>query len=516
LEEKSINLGENYNKFNFWFNPIPGLIIVGIIGLLIRLYFIDTEVPLVEDSYQYFSFAIDKSLLQESSSVIIQLEKFWPTLLSIFFSITNFENFLGYMALQKFITVGLSVITIIPVYYLCKQFFNRQYAVIGTALFVLEPHIIQNSLTGLSEPLFIFVGTIAFAIFFNKNSKISTISFGVFAVFAMIRSQGIIIFPIIATVFLIRFRNEPNLIRNFLIGIAIFLVIIGLFMIIRGNESSDDVLFLQINQASENILDSSNQNEGIFSDRPITGTSVLLKKIAQSMIPIFGIFVPFGIFEIIKNKSRDGRLIFVILIISLASSIYIFSRINDIRYILWLYPILVVISIFTIKRIVNNLENKNAFVFLFFIGILLFVGYFLVSEDISQRNNESYKFAGYVYSNTEVINWYVQVGYIESIRLTELDSFPISSSDLPPPKINIIELNPYKYFSIEEFVRDGKDLGLTHLVVDDTSKKYSILDDVFYNESRFPYLEKIYDTKENGYTSYHGKIFEINYVLFKN
>jgi hypothetical protein len=40
------------------------------------------------------------------------------------------------------------------------------------------------------------------------------------------------------------------------------------------------------------------------------------------------------------------------------------------------------------------------------------------------------------------------------------------------------------------------------------------LNEIFHNENEFPFLIKIFDSKNEGY-DYHVKIFEINYNLFR-
>ena len=66
------------------------------------------------------------------------------------------------------------------------------------------------------------------------------------------------------------------------------------------------------------------------------------------------------------------------------------------------------------------------------------------------------------------------------------------------------------YNSLQEFLIDSKDNGLTHLVIDNSSTRPIFLKDVFNNEKNFPYLIKEYDSKDRG-LNYHVKIFKIDY-----
>ena len=47
----------------------------------------------------------------------------------------------------------------------------------GSALFAFEPHLIQNSLLGLTEPLYIFLVISSLVLFLSKNKKLTYVSY---------------------------------------------------------------------------------------------------------------------------------------------------------------------------------------------------------------------------------------------------------------------------------------------------------------------------------------------------
>ena len=69
--------------------------------------------------------------------------------------------------------------------------------------------------------------------------------------------------------------------------------------------------------------------------------------------------------------------------------------------------------------------------------------------------------------------------------------------------------------ALSEFISFDKNDGLTHVVVDNNPNRPEFLKDVFYNEEKFSYLTKIYDSSEHGY-EYHLKIFRIDYEKFES
>ena len=76
-------------------------------------------------------------------------------------------------------------------------------------------------------------------------------------------------------------------------------------------------------------------------------------------------------------------------------------------------------------------------------------------------------------------------------------------------------IETYGFYSLNEFIVYGEREGLTHIVVDDNQNRSEFLKDVFGNEEKYVYLNKIYDSSEHGY-DYHLKIFRIDYEKFES
>jgi hypothetical protein len=67
--------------------------------------------------------------------------------------------------------------------------------------------------------------------------------------------------------------------------------------------------------------------------------------------------------------------------------------------------------------------------------------------------------------------------------------------------------------SLEEYIEFGKNNGLTHLVIDDSTKRPDFLRDVLHNSQKYPYLKQVFDSDNVGF-KYHAKIYEIDYDEF--
>ena len=111
----------------------------------------------------------------------------------------------------------------------------------------------------------------------------------------------------------------------------------------------------------------------------------------------------------------------------------------------------------------------------------------------------------------KVITYYSQAQYLGNVRIIESNEFPILREELPPA---IITIYPDKYETFQEYISNNKENGLEYVIVDEGDWRSKFLDDVFQNEESYPYLHKIFDSKDIGYKNYHAKIFKINFDEF--
>ena len=105
-------------------NVVIFLFILASIGIIIRLYYFPYGIPISLDGLLYFWYASDTSSLGHIPSDYSFPNNLWPLTLSVLFSVVRSDNFLDLMYVQRFATIVISVATIIPMYLLCKKFFD--------------------------------------------------------------------------------------------------------------------------------------------------------------------------------------------------------------------------------------------------------------------------------------------------------------------------------------------------------------------------------------------------------
>ena len=202
------------------------LSIIFTIGLIIRLYYLPFDVPIILDGQFYFWYANDMSILGKIPIEYNAHNNFWSSILSVFFAINPSNEILDYMNFQRTLSAVISTLTIFPMYYLCKKFVSNNYAILGAAFFILDPRIIMNSLFGITEPIYFLIGITIILFSLNRNEKFYYISFGLAAILSLIRYEGLIILVPLTITFFWKFKVNRKSISKYGLCILIFLLVI--------------------------------------------------------------------------------------------------------------------------------------------------------------------------------------------------------------------------------------------------------------------------------------------------
>ena len=180
-----------------------GVIVIS--AFIVRIYFLNFEIPLTNDALNYFFYALDIKINNQIPVNYSPANPGWGIFLSAIFSNFESQSVIDYMNLQKMVSVSLSALTVLPIYFLCKKFFRTSYSLLGALLFGLEPHLIQNSLFGISDSLYILLVVISFLLYLNENKKMVYISFVIIGFSTIVRAEGIfIIFTFLIMFFVIK------------------------------------------------------------------------------------------------------------------------------------------------------------------------------------------------------------------------------------------------------------------------------------------------------------------------
>jgi len=503
------------------------LIISG--GFIFRYIFFPFDIPLVLDSLGYFWYGIDLSVAKDFPTTYSLANNLWPTFLSFFFSLTNSENYLDFMFIQRNISILFSVMTAIPVYFLAKRFVKKDIALIAPLFFIFEPRIIINSFSGVTEPMFIFFVVSTLALFFSNEKKLILFSFVLAGIFCLVRYEGLMI---VISMFIIMFwrfiREKKGLVYPFG-AIGIFLIVITPMMLIQTDTLGYDGLFSHVGAGANVVI-----RDSFFSAGPETvqffpeiGLSNFLKLLGWILIPSYIIFLPIGIFYFFKNKENKKIELIIIGLCAIIPALYAYSRgISDTRYLLVIYPILIIFALNCIDWLTRKWPRQYNFKIIIIVFLITTSFIFLSFKDENEHNREAFEIAEEVTSRTNVINHSYHMNtdclmcgqfevpeakYYRSANIANLQTFPVLRAEMQD-RIEFVEL--VEHDSLESYIEFGRKQGLTYLVIDHSDNQPPFLQDVFIHEEKYPYLLKEFDSKDFGY-QYHVKIFRIDYEVLK-
>ena len=489
------------------------LSIIFLVGIIIRLYYTPYDIPITFDGSAYFLHAVDITILGHLTNYNLA-HSGWPEFLSLFFMIFYFENFMDYMNLQRILSVILSGMTIIPIYFICRKYFDNYYSLIGATIFAFEPRIIINSTLGITEPLYIFAITLGILFFLNSNKKIIFLSFGFFAWATIIRAEGQFWFVIFTALYFLRFRKSRKDCIMFVIALMIFLLVLSPFVIHRVQCCETDGIFGRIlGELSmyENKVEVIEENKiSLYGPNWING----IKLFGWSLIPIFIIFIPIGLIPIFKQLKYPNYLLVLVPTVLAIPIMYSVSVAPDTRYVYPLFPIFCVISLFGIKWIVSNFDNKKLILGIIISSIVVGSIIFLDFKKIDYNyDEESYEISKLIIEDIKGVNTGTNaVGFFKVVEIENI--WPIIKSPGELSKnLKINQFSAKDFSSLDEFIEFGKKNGLTHLVIDNDYNMQDFFIDVYNNEEKYQYLLKEYDSAEHGY-NYHVKKFKINYEYF--
>jgi len=494
-------------------NNVPlSLTIICAISIFFRIYYFPYEIPLTHDAVSYFWYAIDTNILGHFPTDYKFPNTGWPMLLSLFFGIFHSNNFVDYMTVQRLGTIVISVLTIIPVYFLCKKFFNNSISLMGALLFAFEPHIIQNSLLGLTDTLYIFLVTGSFVLLQSSNKKLVYLSFAIAALSALVRYEGILFIIVLTTIFFIRFRKERKIVLKYALAFSIYVLVLLPISYVRIQSTGEDGLTNQI-VAGATVTTNIAYNQSDISPSLVlflsNGIVNLIKYTGWVMIPYFVILVPIGVILGFKRKNPHYFGIILSIIVLAIPALYAYAReIQETRYLLVLMPFFSVLSLFIIDSIANKTSRRKLFFILLIVCIFASSWIFLELKKVDQEHErEAFAIAQQVAKFTKVTNVYEPESKYLKIA-TIGDDFPTLRSSTPPT----ITLST-DYTSIADFIKSNKEISLTHIVADDNKNRPNFLKDLFSHDEKYPYLVKVFDSSDNGF-KYHVKIYKIDYEKF--
>ena len=527
------------------------LVIISLISLSFKLYLTDFSIPVNSDNLSY----VLNGIAHTNGDFMHPPQRAigWSVFLSLFFNFMESENFLDYSNLAKIVSIGVSTSTIFLIYFVGRKFFDQRYSITVSCLFAFLPHLNYNSSLALSEPIFILAVLGSFYFLLHEKSKFIILSLILAGAAYWIRLNGIVIFFIISLTYLLTFKKSRTFLRNYGIGIVLFIIIISP-MLIQKNDLYGDPFYssYQGTMFSNNYEDLiSNidagaktsafeyiENKGILSfieNFIFIGIINSLTILAKLSFPYLFILLPFGImfsFRAFDQKSKYIKINWIFILSSFFSLCMIIAVVPEKRFLLFLLPSLILFSVIPLQRVIEyglntfsfSRKQKDLFLVIILCIIIILSGLFTLRYEKTDSVLESEKidFAHFALKNLDgntLRDFGGATDYVTDVILLEHNNFKDFQMDY---WIDKSERKKYDFKTISisatdlnELIMKGENLDLKYLISNDKNTFfYPFIDHIYHNENDYPYLVKIFDSNNSGYTKFKIKIFEIDYDKF--
>ena len=529
--------------------------IIVVISIPLKLYTVDFSIGIHYDDMEYVLDAIQYS---EGDFFLDQKKNpGWPLFLTPFISLLNSEHFLDYSNFARILTLTISTITIFPIYVLARKFFSEKYSVVAASLFAFEPHLNYNSGTPFSEPLVILILITTMIFILHDKTKYHYLAF-VFAGFCWwIRLEAI--YPVIAIIliYFVIHRSKPNSLRNFSLCMVFLLITISPLFIQRDLQFDDPFYVwwggtILAENFSEHLISPEDagitdfvEKHGVLGlmDRYVNGLANLFNVLFRILYPYLFILIPFGIlFSLrpIEQKLKHIKTNWIMILSLIAVLAIPFAIIEERRFLFALFPFVIILSTIPIQRVTNyglstfsfNERQKSVFLVIV-VGVVLLLsttftmkvgefGYGLPNSVLEHEKIEFTKylvenFDGRILHDEDVIDYlvYVSLALDDNADFKEFKS-PRGKDPYPdlyePGKVVWLQVNGK---TIEELITNGETIGLKYIgILEKGSGFFPFMNDLYYNEEKYPYMEKIFDSNEMNYKEFKIKAFEIDYEKF--
>lgn len=495
--------------------PIFVLPIIMLIGLSLRAYFTPWHLP--TESFDAFVFMIEGQNYSNGDFSTLGHRFLWPMFLSTFFVIFRFDSYFEYMTLVRIVSVTVSTLSIPVIYAIAKRFVDTKYALLSAVFFAVEPNLIENSIFGITEPLFILLGLISFYFIIHKNEKYFPLAF-VFAGLAFdTRINGIVLILLLVIVSIIKARNQKSSYSRILVGFGILFAVAApvnlIYPALEGNRVlpyvGDAVTTISEGQEYYSTTGSTENSSSGILQNSIKNTVLNMFRIT---IPYLIILFPYGMIVSLKSLNFEKKILFLVIILSIAIAVPQHAISNEYRNLFFIIPFLCIFSAITFEKLTEKIELKNLFLTILIAGLILISASFLKDRyDIDEAYFiEKDSFGKYIADNLNgKITGNVRLEVIRNMNNLESGAYffneKLSVYDPGTPINSVSELMDYCYQN-----------KIDYLIVEQKKieKHFPVFTTNEFNENT-NFLEKIYDTEESDYKKLRAKIFRINYNVYE-
>ena len=248
--------------------------------------------------------------------------------------------------------------------------------------------------------------------------------------------------------------------------------------------------------------------------------------------PFLIVFLPFGIlfsFRAFDQEKKSVRSIWILLLITLSSFILYFAVIPEKRLIYHIFPFIIILCVIPLQRVVKyglttfwfSKKQKNYFL----VGIMAVI--IILSFTYTTRYDtidpvldyERIEYGKYLNNNLD--GKILDAGYtLQGLKYAKLDgssgAFKNYKTNMGVDALTDNKLHEVVIYgkTLDDFLSNAQEYDLKYLSINSNSvfeTWYPYFENIYHNEDDYPFLIKVYDTKDMKFEKFHVKTFEIDY-----
>ena len=248
----------------------------------------------------------------------------------------------------------------------------------------------------------------------------------------------------------------------------------------------------------------------ITDNKYLSATITELIHLVRISVPYLGIFALFGFAVSLTKLNWQTKLIITVIVVSLIVAIPQYTKSVEFKNLFFITPFFALFAGLGIEYIAFDKKIKNILLVCLVLGLLL-ASYYFLSERQPETDLilEKEKFGKFVVSNFKgkitATNWNYIFHNIEyPIGKTLTESMSKASIILKTPNFVIHNQN-----ELVEFIQTNT---IDYLIIDDEGDiRLPTSLDIYFNEEKYPFLKKVFDSDSDDYLKYRVKIFEVDY-----
>ncbi|CAI9831688.1 membrane hypothetical protein [Nitrosopumilaceae archaeon] len=501
---------------------IAVLSVIVAVALGLRLAYVDPGVHLTGDAVGYLRYAMSAAMQGALPADYAPANNGFPAFMSLFLSGDLHADMLA----QRLATVSLSALTVIPIYSIARRFLPAWPALVAPAIFAVEPSIAWSAQMGLLEAPFALLVTSALACFLSGDRRVALLAFPLLSAATLVRGEGNIVLIAFFIFYAARFRSRRTVLE-LLLALLVASLILAPMISYRVDVNGTDAIFDRTFDAAGGRLlgipgaatpvdpgDAGPQLGAGWEPRP--NNLLMLGELV--LLPVM-LLVPYGLYRTFKMEARHATVSMLFLLMILVSIMVMSYGWFISRYLFWMVPLSCVLAAFAVWRLSCCHRRRD-------LAALAVTGVIVASSVALMEERPDYG---------PTMQWYEINGMVletvgTSLALQETRPllYPLILDDdgLPERAETVFGHSSHRWqcgypdsdcsetpARMDVAVRAFHSSKYTHIIVDGSEERTShLLIDAFNDPGSYPYLTKVYDSTDHGFT-YQVKVFEIDHGL---